>query len=127
MSTEKSIYDQHAEHQRWNEQLNFFADELKIMTDRLGEVASKYTDEAVLAEVEHFQNQLIIQKNSLDELKHTVKEHEAELEKEVDSNPVAVDHRKVEDHAGAREAVESFEKVVKELREEFNQFAAKWM
>ena len=50
-----------------------------------------------------------------------------ELQKEVKSNPVAIDHRKVGDHSSQRDLVETFEINFNELRLEFNQFLAKWM
>ncbi|MFM7300624.1 MAG: hypothetical protein ACKO1R_05725 [Crocinitomicaceae bacterium] len=46
-------------------------------------MTSKNTDKEVLKQVEHFQNQFIIQRNNIDELKHTIKIHENELQMEV--------------------------------------------
>lgn len=127
MKTEEKIYTQHAEHTDWLSKMKFYADEILVLKNRLGEVASKNNDKAVLAKVEHFQNQLIIQKNNIDEMSHSIKMDEEALQKEIKENPTAVDHRKVAYHAKEKEAVDSFEKNFKELRTEFNLFAAKWM
>jgi hypothetical protein len=78
-------------------------------------------------EVEHFQNQFIIQKNNIDEISHNVKMNEESLQKEINSNPIAVDHRKVEYHINEKNAVESFEKNFNDLRSEFKVFLAKHM
>ena len=80
-----------------------------------------------MAEVEHFQNQFIVQRNNIDELRHSIKEHE---------NVVAADARvhagKMESshsgrHAELKDQVVSFEKIFNELRHEFNSFLSKWM
>lgn len=41
--------------------LSFYTDEIKVLENRLAEVAAKNTGSGVLFQVEHFQNQLIIQ------------------------------------------------------------------
>lgn len=127
MSTNESIYKQHEENTEWTNKLNFYKDEVLILKGRLEEIASKNSSNDALAEVERFQNQLIIQRNNIDEILHAVKENEAALIEEIKSNPVAVDHRKVEYHAQEQDLVDSFEKNFNDLREEFNVFASKWM
>ncbi len=127
MKTGEKLYTQHADHTEWMSKLKFYADEITLMKGRLGELASKNNQSDVLAQVEHFQNQLIVQKNNIDELAHTMKVDESSLEKEVNKNPVAVDHREMPSHSKEKEAVDAFEKNFNELRAEFKTFAAKWM
>jgi hypothetical protein len=127
MKTGEKIYTQHADHTEWLSKLKFYTDEISIMKGRLGEIASKNNQQDVLVQVEHFQNQLIVQKNNIDELAHTIKVDENSLEKEVNKNPVAVDHREMPSHSKEKEAVDAFEKNFNELRAEFKTFAAKWM
>jgi hypothetical protein len=107
--------------------LNFYSDEITLMKNRLEEIATKNSHQDVLAKVEHFQNQLIIQKNNIDELAHEIKADENKLEKEVNKNPIAVDHREMPSHSGEKESIETFEKNFNELRTEFKQFVAKWL
>jgi hypothetical protein len=57
----KLIYDLHEEHLQWINKMLFYKDEMKVMQNRLSEVARKNTDREVQALVEHFQNQLIVQ------------------------------------------------------------------
>jgi hypothetical protein len=97
------------------------------MKGRLEEIVSKNNQHDVLAQVEHFQNQFIVQKNNIDEISHTIKLDESAIEKEVNKNPVAVDHREMPSHSKQKEAVDAFEKNFNELRTEFKIFAAKWM
>ena len=63
MKTEK-IYTQYNENKEWTSNLSFYKDEIKIMENRLVEITSKNTSKEILAQVEHFQNQLIIQKEN---------------------------------------------------------------
>ena len=127
MSNQETIYNQHQENTEWLSKLNFYSDEVKIMTGRLEEITSKNNARDVLAQVEHFQNQLIIQKNNIDEIRHSVKHDENKLESEINKNPVAVDHRNTEYHETEKDMVETFENNFNSLREEFNEFSAKWM
>lgn len=127
MESQGTIYAQHEENKEWISKLTFYTDEIKILTGRLEELASKNTTNKVLAELEHFQNQLIIQRNNIDEILHLVKLNEEVLIAEVNSNPIAVDHRKMDYHAKEKDLVQSFEKNFNNLRTELNEFAGKWM
>ncbi|MGE0567263.1 MAG: hypothetical protein AB7O73_04885 [Bacteroidia bacterium] len=123
----KKIYELHEEHKEWLSKLAFYKDDLGVMHNRINEVASKNTGSDVLKLVEHFQNQFIIQKNNIDELNHSIKDHETYLENRIKENSVAADHRSVNDHPKMRDAFYSFEKVFEELRHEFNAFLSKVM
>lgn len=123
----KKIYEIHEEHKEWLNNLAFYKDEIKVMQNRISEIASKNSSAEVLKQIEHFQNQLIIQRNNIDELCHSIKDHENYLENRVNENPTAVDHRKVNDHPKMRDNYTSFDKVFNELRKELNVFLAKWM
>ena len=127
MSANESVYIQHSENTEWKSKLNFYKDEVVILTGRLEEIASKNSGKDTLAEVEKYQNQLIVQRNNIDEIAHLVNLNEQALIEVIKSNPVAVDHRKVEYHSKERELVESFESNFNNIREDFNRFASKWM
>ncbi|HRF99595.1 MAG TPA: hypothetical protein PKZ75_00680 [Bacteroidia bacterium] len=127
MKTGEKIYTQHADHKEWINKLKFYADEITLMKGRLSEIATKNSHQDVLTKVEHFQNQLIVQKNNIDELVHEIKADENRLEKEVNKNPIAVDHREMPSHVSEKEAIDSFEKNFNELRTEFKLFVAKWL
>ena len=65
MSKQEALYDVHQEHAEWISKLNFYKDDIKIFNTRLEEIVSKNNGEEVLAEVERFQNQFIIQRNNI--------------------------------------------------------------
>ena len=127
MSNTESVYKQHEENTEWMNKLNFYKDEIRIMNGRLEEIASKNSSTDALSDVERFQNQLIIQRNNIDNISHEVKMNEEALIAEIKTNPTAVDHRKVENHNKEKDLVDSFEKNINNLRDDFNRFSAKWM
>jgi hypothetical protein len=123
--TTKPINELHTEHTDWLKRLDFYTDEITIMKNRIAEIAAKNTSHEILAQVEHFQNSMIIQKNNIDELRHSVKDHENYLENRVEENPVSADKRMVNDHPKMRESMNSFETNFNAIRHELNQFLAK--
>ncbi len=127
METKEFIYDQHQKHLDYLNRLEFYTEEIAILKERLSEVTAKNTDKEVLKQVEHFQNQFIIQLNNIDELKHNIKIHENELQMEVAKNPTAVDHRKVIVDDKTQDFMRYFEQNFNELRKEFNLFLRDWM
>ena len=125
----KDVYisDLHFEHMLWLNSLKFYQDEIGVFERRLEEVAKRYTATEVLAQLEHFQNQYIRQREVLDELRHDIKAHENALEKEAREHPVAIDHRHFTDHSGLRDQMQTFEKLYRELKEEFYRWVGQWM
>jgi 3-oxoacyl-[acyl-carrier-protein] synthase III len=123
----KLVYDLHEEHVQWINKMLFYKDEIKVMQNRLSEVAGKNTNHEVQALVEHFQNQLIVQNEQADILKHTIKQYENTIESHLNKNDVAADKLKWNDHSDLREKVEMFEKIINELRGELIDFLAKYI
>lgn len=126
---EKAIYigDLHFEHEMWRKELKFCDDELKFLTKRLEEVTFFHEDQKdMLREVEHFQNQFIVQKQNIDRFLHDIKLKEHELADFAKDHPVAVDHIHFQDHAKLRNNMEGFAKNYNDLKQEFRQFVAKW-
>ncbi len=123
----KYVYDLHAEHREWLNKIAFYKDEIKIMRHRLEQVTEKNTSKEVLALVEHFQNQLIVQDEQNDILRHNVKEYENVIEDHLKKNEVAADRLKWDDHTNMRDQVDTYEKIFNDLRKELIGFLAKWM
>ena len=123
----KHIDALHFEHELWKSEANFFADELKIYQKRLEYIAGKNTKEDVRKQIEHFQNQFIIQQMNLEDLNHEVKTHEKFLATFASEYPVAIDHQLFADHKIMHEKMEIFKKLYAELKKEFNDFLTVWM
>jgi hypothetical protein len=126
-TTTKPINELHAENVEWQSRLDFYADEIKMMEGRIAEIASKNTAKEVQAHVEHFQNHIVINKNHIDELRHDIRDHESFIVNRVKENPVAVDHRQLNDHPVLRSRMASFENIFNALRKELDLFAAQLM
>jgi hypothetical protein len=127
MVTKEKIFKQHEENEDWINKLNFYKDEIHILKGRLEELAQKNTSKNVAAEIEHFQNQFIIQRNNIDNIAHAVKINESELIDSIESNPISANHRKMEYHEREHDLIATFEKNFKHLRQDFNKFSSKWM
>ncbi len=110
--------DLHSDHHLWLNSLSFFKEEITILERRLEEVAKRNTEREMLAQLEHFQNQYIRQREVIDELRHDIKQHEHTLEKAVKEHATAGDHRLFPDHDELRDRMITFEKLYAELKGE---------
>jgi hypothetical protein len=127
MNTQIALVDLHLEHKEWLNKLLFYKDDLKIMQIRLDEIASKNNHQEVLVFVERFQNQFKIQNEQIDFLKHDIKQHVNNIEESIINNPIASNHRKMDDHAEERQKMIRFEELFAELRKDLLSFLSKWM
>lgn len=125
MDTQKA-YTLHEEHKTWLNKLAFYADDLMVLEKRLQEVVSKNTDKEVLAMAHHFENQFIMRKEQIDEMRHSIKEHESYIANKISHNPAA-DHVDMHDHPKERNTIETFEKSFADTRTEFVSFLSKVM
>ncbi len=127
MNTQIALVDLHVEHKEWLNKLLFYKDDLKIMQSRLDEIASKNNIKEVLVFVERFENQFKIQKEQIDVLNHDIKQHVNKIEESIINNPIASNHRKMDDHAEEREKMIRFEELFAELRKDLLSFLSKWL
>lgn len=123
----RHLQDLHFDHLEWINRLRFYKDEIGIFEHRLEDIVKRNTTGEVMAELEHFQNRYIREREVIDELRHDIKQHENILEKESKEHPVAIDHRLFADHGELRDRVETFEKLYKELKDELHRWLAKRM
>lgn len=113
------------DHQEWIKDLDFYKEEFNTMGTRLLEVAQKNTGHEVMAEVEHFQNQFIIQRTNIDELKHDINAHAGKIAEEAKAHNGKMESIHLGEHDVLDERVEGLEKIINSLRHEFNLFLAK--
>src|SRR5690349_12064055 len=67
-----SLNTLHHQSQDWLRELEFYKDELTILSNRLNEVATGNTNKEILAQTEHYLNRFVILRERLDTLKHDV-------------------------------------------------------
>ncbi|MEQ1677895.1 MAG: hypothetical protein ABL876_14390 [Chitinophagaceae bacterium] len=125
--TYTSISQTGNDHSFWRKGLEFYADEIEIMTSRLGEIASKNSNFEARQGIEHFQNQFIVQRNNRDELRHEINLYVEKLGTDVRQHGGHVNTDLVSEHGILQDKYETFEKVMNGLRHEFNDFLGKWM
>lgn len=125
METKEHMGELHAENVKWINSMKFYEDEIKVFTKRLEELVLVNTNHDLLAEVEHFQNQFIRQREVIDELKHEFRLEEQTFVDDVKTNPVAADHRLFPYHAEMRDRYETFEKIYLDLKKDFEHFVSK--
>lgn len=123
----KHIDELHFEHQVWTNNMKFYLDEILIFENRLGELVQRNSKTEVTAQIEHFQNQFIRQREVAEQLISKCGDHEKFLTNQAKDHPVAIDHVFFADHTKLRDEVNTYEKLYRELKDEFMAFVAKWM
>ena len=123
-SNSSEIGTQHAE---WLRTLEFYKQEIGILKNRLTELAGRNTHPDVMAGIEHFQNQFIVQRNNIDEYHHAVNEHIVRVKHDIKHHANKVDNTVLTEHKKLSEGMAQLEKVINELRQDFNAFLSKWM
>jgi len=123
----ETYLDQHQHHKTWLNYLAFYKDEMQVFQRRLEEVAVKNTDGEVLALVEHFQNQLILQREQHDILRHDIKQDENRIEKLYETDPVFAENSRPQAELVLIDRMETFSRLFHEMKDELYRFVAKNM
>ncbi|TXI75693.1 MAG: hypothetical protein E6Q44_16940 [Flavobacteriales bacterium] len=121
------IGDLRNDQREWLNALAFYKEDIVILEHRLEDIVRRNNKQEVMAELEHFQNRFIREREVIDELRHDIKQEENVLEKELRDHPVAIEHRYFTDHTDLRDRFTIFEKLYRELKQEFQQWLGKWM
>jgi predicted secreted Zn-dependent protease len=124
MEKKKNLYQLHDEHVEWMKHVDFFRDEVQSLENRLGEVVSRNTDQSIRAQVESFQNKIIVHKEQFDIFYHDVKQHENELVASAKANPTASDHRLFDDHSELRDRYNTMVSMFGELKDGVYKFVS---
>lgn len=116
----------HHQGQDWMRELEFYKDGLTVLSTRLGEVASRNTDKEVLAQVEHFQNKFIMQREQLDILKHDVGAYNHDIETLTKEKPEHINEKSSTLNESLQNRMKDFSQSLSETRSEFNRFLSKY-
>ena len=127
MSESIKIHELHALHSQWMSAIMLAKDELSSFSLRLKEIDAANTGQDIKAQVEHFQNQFIIQKEVIDVLEHDIKSDERRLVESAKENVTAVEHRRVVEDQNIRDRMEIFKKIFGELKMEYQGFLGKYL
>lgn len=119
--------DLHFEHVHWNRELSFWEDELKSFNKRLEELVTRWTNKDVLAQLEHYQNEFILQDKRIDELQEAIEVHEARMAGQDLQGKDALDITLVKKHVEFRNKMETQRQIYADLKKEFFRFLTKYM
>jgi ribonuclease HI len=111
----------------WLSTLEFYEKDLEILKKRLTEIINKNTHTEARSGAEHFQNQFIVQKNNIDELKHIIGEHAHLIYEDAKQHAGHVENKLAGKHKEIDAEIKDVEKILIELRQEFNRYASKWI
>ena len=113
----------HLEYRLWMNELNFCKEEIRIFEKQLEELVNRHTDQVSRAQVEHFQNQFIRQKEVIDELKHKLNISERQLAGFVkELSGMGLESIKMDNHGKLRDEIKTFRAIYQDLTEEFRRF-----
>jgi len=115
-------------HNQWLRSLNFYKTEMAIQKGILTEIAGKNTGKDVMKEVEHFENQFLIQANNIDSICHDIHVNLSAIAKDAQASSAGyIDGGLLEAHKALGLKADAEEKVAVELIQAFRKFAEEWM
>lgn len=119
--------DLHFEHKHWRSELLFWEDEIKSFQNRLSELVTRWTDKNVLAQLEHYQNQFILQEGIIDKLQADIDSHETNIARHSERGEDVLDQVLVKRHIEFRNRMDMQRDIYSNLKKEFFRFLSKYM
>ncbi len=110
------------EHSAWMRGIEFYNHELGILKERLAEVSFEHTAQEIKAEVEHYQNQFIIQEKNLNDLKNDTQTNFKLIGEDLENRAMHVGNSTMAETDSLRGRYVQLESTVNELRHAFNRF-----
>ncbi len=124
------LSDLHFSFKLWANEVAFFNQEIALFESYLAEIAKRWTDHEVLAELEHFQNQFIIQKEHAEQLAHDISAFQHNMSVFVKDNESVIEHKyfdsKANETSKVAERVETYKSIYAVLKKEFRIFLSKY-
>jgi aspartyl-tRNA synthetase len=107
--------------------LDFYFQEIQFLEKLLTEVVNKNTSHEALSEAEHFQNQFLIQRKNIDELKNRILQNHHLTTEEAKIHAGRVDVRLVAENENIGEEVHQLERIIADLRAAYKKYLLNWM
>jgi hypothetical protein len=130
-----SIEQFREELQSWKQELSSVKQEIRHFEQHLEQLSAKRLPKDLLAQLEHFQNIFICQKEVIDQLRHDLPDSGNKVEN-IFNNLRSQQRResqgagREEEHAmtdGLEERMHTFRRIYIGIRQDFHQFDAEWM
>ena len=112
--------------QSWKHELSSIKQEIRLFESQLEHLSTKRLPRDLLAQVEHFQNSFICQKEVIDRLRHDLPDSRHKLE-HIIRNMHAPEKLASLSQAHLRERMHDFRRFYREVSEDFLGFASEWM
>ena len=125
MESTVSIDQFQEELQAWKHELSSFKHEIRHFEHHLETMSSKNLPKDLLAQVEHFQNSFICQKEVIDKLRHDLPDSRHKVEN-IFKNLYAVTVDNASDDV-LRDRMDMFRRIYEEVKDDFKRFESDWM
>jgi hypothetical protein len=112
------------EHLTWLKNLDFYKAQLSVMEKELAGFAKESTSKKVGPRVEQFQNQFIRQREVIDTIRHSVKQHENEIERMTRFALEYLRDRVTKDHMLLKAEYKRFVELFMEMEQDFHDYLA---
>ncbi|MFF5383873.1 hypothetical protein [Pedobacter suwonensis] len=107
--------------------LDFYAETLEILRERLNEIAKANTGKETMIGIEHFQNLFIIHQEKIEVLKHRLLKNIEMLAGEIKDTKGFIEQSVFEKNEELQAEYLREVDLFEEMRHEFYRFAAEWM
>ena len=127
MESTVSIDQFHEVLQSWKHELTSFKHEIRHFERHLENLSSKNLPKDLLAQVEHFQNSFICQKEVIDKLRHDLPDSRHNVES-IFLSKFQRDHDTETDaHTLLEERMDIFRRIYSEVKNDFKKFEDEWV
>jgi phosphoglycerate-specific signal transduction histidine kinase len=107
--------------------IDFYEGEFDILDERLKEIVTKNNKEETVTWAERFKNQFTMQRNNIYELRRGIHELAGKVSEDAKNHAGKMETRFVREHGQLNDEVKDFEKIVNDLRHDFNVFLSNSM
>jgi predicted nucleic acid-binding Zn-ribbon protein len=120
MESTASIEEFHEELQSWKHELSSIKHEIRHFEHRLEQLPAHKAPKNLLAQVEHFQNTFICQKEVLDKLRHDLPDSRHKVENVFNSF-------RTEQENALNERMDIFRRLYDDVKGDFERFQSSWL
>lgn len=125
MEKDVQLAQEHQENVELASKMEFYKDEIRILKNRMAEIAKDLEKEKDLKELERLQNQLDIQENNANNISHSIRNNEKYIDKLLSKKAEDVPKTRAEQHRKEKDLVAAFEKNFHEVRSSIKSLSAK--
>jgi cell division septum initiation protein DivIVA len=120
MESTASIEQFQEELQSWKHELSSIKTEIRHFEHSLEKMGTHKLPKSLLAQLEHFQNSFICQKEVIDKLRHDLPDSRHKVEN-------IFNRLRVDAHHALNERMDMFRRIYEEVKSDFMRFQSEWM